>query len=745
MNKCLLAFLLLTTLIVPLHAKEPVSIAIGKSDIDALGGWQLNRKWYAIALQNLVESGAERIFVDIAFPTANIAHPESDEFFITVLCKYPNIFLLAQNFEIGNIDSLKIVGRFALPVHRFFVPFSSSIHIHGDVLRVDAKKQNTFIRILLTEDFPAQELAIPFPRQPFIPDFAFTNAIKGDIDCTGKDVFIYLDYPGVTSYIVNHSLKQQVSTSVLQLYAAGRIRNGAFFTIFPLGALASLFVTTLLPLLLIIKFKKSVLFASISLFLIVILGLSLQIVRIYVGTLWYGFAFIPLAVFTLSFIQIQMKKRVQQGVNIGKEQTAIENEQDEIKAAEIKALQEKLSFYEHLTTQLKPPAHKNLPPYLLLHRDSPLIIILQKAEQIALTDIPVMIYGESGTGKEQIAKFLHERSDRHAKPFIAINCASLNENLIESELFGYEAGAFTGATKRKIGRFEMADEGTLFLDEIVETSLAVQVKLLRVLQEGVFERVGGIESIHVSVRVIAATNQNLEEAIQNGTFREDLYYRLNGYALHIPPLRERKMDIEHLFKAFLYEEAPHFHLSDSIIYWLKMQLWHGNVRELKSATKRAVINARLKNRKFLLPVDFEIQNALPAMIGSDEDLSKKILAALRNDGFRHRSISVVARELGIHRATVTEYLRGWITRFLQASDLDMNHVCEDVANNSNIESLEKFKERIQGYIESIREKIVAGIQEQMTEETIKRSFFKNLPAEFYQDLTQLIQKIKSIN
>lgn len=742
MNKCLLAFLLLTILIVPLHAKEPVSIAIGKSDIDALGGWQLNRKWYAIALQNLVESGAKRIFVDIAFPTANIAHPESDEFFITILCKYPNIFLLAQNSEIGNVDSLKILGRFALPAHRFFVPFSSSIHIHGDMLRIDAKKQNTFIRILLTEDLPAQELAIPFPLQPFTPDFAFTNAVKGDIDCAGKDVFIYIDYPGVTSYIINHSLKQQVSTSALQLYAAGRIREDAFFTFFSTGVLISLFIVTVLPLLLIIKFKKLLLFVSLSLSLIVVLGLSLQIGRIYIGTLWYGFVFIPLAVFTLNFIQLQMKKRVQEGVNIGKEQIAIENEQDEIKAAEIKALQEKLSFYEHLTTQLKPPAHKNLPPYLLLHRDSPLVGILQKAEQIALTDIPVMIYGESGTGKEQIAKFLHERSNRNSKPFIAINCVSLNENLIESELFGYEAGAFTGAAKRKIGRFEMADDGTLFLDEIAETSLAVQVKLLRVLQEGVFERVGGIESIHVSVRVIAATNQNLEEAIQNGIFREDLYYRLNGYALHIPPLRERKMDIEHLFKSFLYDEAPHFHLSDSIIYWLKMQSWPGNVRELKSATKRAVINAGLKNRKFLLPVDFELQNALPAMIGSDEDLSKEILTALRNNGFRHRSISVVARELGIHRATVTEYLRGWIIRFLQASDLDMNRVCKGVANNSNIESLEKFKERIQGYIESIREKITTGIQQQMTEESIKHSFFRNLPADFDEDLRKLIQKIR---
>lgn len=357
-----------------------------------------------------------------------------------------------------------------------------------------------------------------------------------------------------------------------------------------------------------------------------------------------------------------------------------------------------------------------------------------------------MLFGESGTGKERLAKFIHENSSRAAQPFIAVNCASLNENLIESELFGYEAGAFTGALKRKIGRFELADGGTLFLDEIGETTPAFQAKLLRVLQEGSFERVGGIEAVHVAVRLIAATNQNLQEKIQAGRFREDLFYRLNGFSLPLPPLRERGQDVEYLFRAFLHEADPGIQLSAAIISWLSLQKWPGNIRELKAATKRAVINAQLKRRKFLLPEDFELQNAVEAGAPNEkENLAQQILQALRADGLRHRSISVTAKQLNIHRATATEYWRGWVIRSLNTCDFDVPQLCRALAGDAALENQAQFEPRVAQYVASIRSKIEEGLRQNEPENALRYSRFKNLPGEFEPDLLLLIAKIRNEN
>ena len=223
--------------------------------------------------------------------------------------------------------------------------------------------------------------------------------------------------------------------------------------------------------------------------------------------------------------------------------------------------------------------------------------IFKKIGQIAKSDVTVLLRGESGTGKELIARAVYNHSPRADKPFLTVNCAAIPEGLLESELFGHEKGAFTGADTKRIGRFAQCDGGTLFLDEIGDMPLALQAKILRVLQDGSFTRLGSTETLRCNVRIVAATNKNLEEMLEQGEFREDLYYRLNVISLYIPPLRERKGDIKDLVQHFIYIFNKQLNKNikgisgDSIKLFEEYQ-WPGNVRELENVIKRAMVLCR---------------------------------------------------------------------------------------------------------------------------------------------------------
>jgi transcriptional regulator with GAF, ATPase, and Fis domain len=220
--------------------------------------------------------------------------------------------------------------------------------------------------------------------------------------------------------------------------------------------------------------------------------------------------------------------------------------------------------------------------------------VLRQVEQVAATDVTVLILGETGTGKELVARAVHSHSARRDRPLVKVNCSALPAELIESELFGHEKGAFTGAMARQVGRFELADGGTIFLDEVGDLPLGLQAKLLRVLQEGEFERLGSGKTIGVNVRVIAATNRDLEQALHNETFRSDLYYRLNVYPIHMPPLRERKEDIELLAGIFLKEASQRLGrtleaIPKSVLETFQRYDWPGNVRELQNVIERTAV------------------------------------------------------------------------------------------------------------------------------------------------------------
>ncbi len=284
-------------------------------------------------------------------------------------------------------------------------------------------------------------------------------------------------------------------------------------------------------------------------------------------------------------------------------------------------------------------------------------------ERVATKDVPVLISGESGTGKELVARAIHQKSSRSDKPLVAMNCAALPENLVESELFGHEKGAFTGAHCQKKGKFEFADGGTLFLDEIGDMSLSTQAKLLRVLQENTFQRIGGNKTITVDVRVVAATNKDLSEEIRQGTFREDLYYRINVVQIDIPPLRERIEDMPILAEYFLNKYSDFYgkniqKIKDTALERLMKYEFPGNIRELQNLIERAVIMEQGEELSMdfipISPLITEAKNTQDTN-GTLEELEKEYIKRVIHQVNYNKSKA--ARILGIARKTLREKMQ----------------------------------------------------------------------------------------
>ncbi|MGD0016568.1 MAG: sigma-54 dependent transcriptional regulator [Verrucomicrobiia bacterium] len=302
---------------------------------------------------------------------------------------------------------------------------------------------------------------------------------------------------------------------------------------------------------------------------------------------------------------------------------------------------------------LKLPEGRRIPDYVVA-KSRPMQAVLRDASLVASSETRILITGESGAGKEVIADVIHEWSPRSSGPMIKVSCAAIPETLLESELFGHEKGSFTGAYTQRIGRFEEANQGTILLDEIAEMSPSLQAKLLRVLQDGRFQRVGSNKELHTNARVLAATNRDLEKEVENGRFREDLFYRLNVMEIYVPPLRDRKEDIMPLANVFVAQFADRkVRFSPGVAPLLEGYNWPGNVRELRNAIERAVL---LSHGDLILPehlpvrvqeVTTESAQKTAGRATCLEDVERQaILKALREHGFNRTE---AAKTLGISR------------------------------------------------------------------------------------------------
>ncbi|GAB7387742.1 sigma 54-interacting transcriptional regulator [Bacillaceae bacterium] len=357
------------------------------------------------------------------------------------------------------------------------------------------------------------------------------------------------------------------------------------------------------------------------------------------------------------------KKRLERIVIASRDITEITRLRSELQ--QMKKLNEKYRQEIAVLRQQQPKKEKDI-----IYRSECMEELMEQVKRIARVDSTVTIYGESGVGKELIASAIHHYSERANKPLIKINCGAIPNNLLESELFGYEKGAFTGAfTQGKKGFFELAHEGTLFLDEIAELPLNLQVKLLRAIQEREIVRVGGTKTIPVNVRIIAATNKNLEELVQSGRFREDLYYRLHVIPLYVPALRERTEDIEPLVYHFLHSFNEKFatqkHFSEDAIEMMKAYHWPGNVRQLQNVIERAIVvsksdlitanelsqllSDRHAGKKTVAEKPVQVFSIIPLKKAIEMTETQLIELALA----KHKTLTKVAEVLEVSQATIS--------------------------------------------------------------------------------------------
>lgn len=367
----------------------------------------------------------------------------------------------------------------------------------------------------------------------------------------------------------------------------------------------------------------------------------------------------------------------------------------------------------------------------------PMRRVVEFVSKIADSDATVLILGESGTGKEMIARAIHKRSKRQGRPFVAVNCGALSESLLESELFGHEKGAFTGAVKEKQGRFELADGGTIFLDEIGEVSEAFQLKLLRVLQEGEFERVGGTRTVKVNVRVIAATNKDLKQLVKEKRFREDLYYRLNVLTVELPPLRERPEDIPLLIHLFLKKEGGDLRISRNVLDILQNHTWRGNIRELESVIKRAVLLAKAEGRTMITMKHLpdEITSTTKGTIAVED----QILELLREKKFSRSAISETAEELGgLNRGTVAEYFRGQCLKAFVAHTYDLDTTVRYISLSADDSVNERVRKKVVEYLSNIAEAVDRSQPWDSVKPSLKPKT-KNLPQKYHPFVEQVAE------
>ncbi len=641
----------------------------------------------------------------------------------------------------GNTLSLALKGK------ALSIPYDNKGEISPNFTGgISSLKTTSVLRFLKEYDEWKSQPEVAANSHPF-----YNKIILIAIIAEGKSMFVQTPFDNqfpsvgihatVIDNILSGSLLKEASTSLVWILS---LLLGLIATLLFLQKKQSIAIASILVLTILLTFFSYKMFAAYAYVLPISQPLAVLLV-VSIGFIFYKQSLVQSKLFSaenekqLAEQRLQEKESylsaLEQRLQISQQNTT---QQPSVELLlEIKKYKEEIESLKTLVEDYKPTTVQSVAQTetssefqgIIYSPSSKMSEVISFIKKISATDASVLILGESGTGKELVANAIHQASKRSSQPFIAVNCGALTETLLESELFGHEKGAFTGAVKEKAGRFELADNGTIFLDEIAEISEAFQVKLLRILQEGTFERVGGTETKKVNVRVIAATNRDIKSEVTNKRFREDVYYRLNVFTLSLPPLRERKEDIPPLVQKFIKAENPNMEISATVMNLLLQHEWKGNVRELQSIVKHALVLAQSEGRTLLRIKD--LPKEFTANLTMNLDIEEQILESLRSKQFARSAITETASELGgLNRGTVAEYFRGYCFKSFCENNWDINKTIDRITESSDPVVRERVTKKLEEYLTNAIE--LAGKELPLeTTLTVSKPKMKNLPQRYH--------------
>jgi DNA-binding NtrC family response regulator/CHASE2 domain-containing sensor protein len=784
-------------------SSDIILIYIGEEDIQALGGWPITRDYYSYMIHILNQKGIKTIGFDLLFDRPDAGYPEYDTTLAQFICQNNNVilpFVLSDVVQSesgipvadGAIYPTEILKKNAkylgfsnlgeqatVPLAMLFkdtLVSSLGFELARHYLNLsDTRIELDNDRIILFNDqgeverFPLYLSINYLGSERMFQSFRFIDLLQSyqqnpdSLHFKNTLVFVAVVSPGRCS-LRSTPLAAALPASLIHLTVAENLIEGAYIQ--PLSKFAGAF--------LILFLCACALFFPSPKGLLILTAATIPLYALFTFFMFTGFYLLLPLIYPVAaqlsvvvvlllmnwkksqiksdsqrmLLQKQLAAKQKQYEELEEKidslESVLDREQDnvlrnEALVKEIRALEKQIRDLQEYTAVKKPPVFKAFPE--IIHApNSGMNHVLELVGKVASDNIPVLIFGETGTGKEMIARAIHFRGKRRQAPFVAVNCGALPETLLESELFGHEKGSFTGAVGMRRGRFEAAHGGSLFLDEVTETSAAFQVKLLRVLQEGVFERLGGEKSIRVDVRVIAASSRAIVDELKQGNFREDLYYRLNGFPIHLPPLRDRREDIPLLALHFIRKHGYHTvkGFSEEAMTALQNYSWPGNIRELENSVRRCAILVQSENRSLV-----QLQD-LPQELKRDSDvkinylsLEEQILELLRSLKFSHAAISKTAKALGNRdRGTVTEYFRGTCFEYFVTNSFNLSQTIVKIAETKEEAVLKRVEAKVREYLKNIYRACQA---------TDTESLFKGLPKKYHTYLEQAIDYCRTLD
>jgi transcriptional regulator with GAF, ATPase, and Fis domain len=754
-----------------------VIIHFSEEDIARIGPWPIKRNYYALLINQLTSLGVNKIGLEIFLSSRLVTQSVYDNLLMKEIEKSGKVVLSSVAGSIVEKNNLFITDSLSYPSPKLLneelftghINFTKDDHYEIPLsLRQNEIDEKAFSLQLSEMESANKSVIVNFIsswqkiKKYSALEFAElvysqSNELKR---FENKIIIIGISDPQITSAIQT-PFDEQMPGVALHAFALDNIINsrevdGRFYIV-------SAIILLLIILGLIIytgNYDKKII-AKYLIVGIVVLVVSFVLISFFYWKISLSFFIIPLVALIITDISlyfIQGKEELQGALDettalrnlLYSKENELNNLQKEIKESgeESSQLVEKINSLQSDIKKLKGSEDDRAEAeikvsgkvenfYGIVYSSPSIAQVVELIKKAAPTDTTILVTGESGTGKELVAKAIHLLSKRKYNNFISVNCAALQDSLLESELFGHERGAFTGAVADRQGRFELANSGTIFLDEIGETSENFQAKMLRVLQSGEIEKVGSTKAYIVDVRVVAATNKNLSELVKEKNFREDLFYRLNVINIELPPLRERKEDINVLAKTFIESESAEMQISKAALQALNDYSWKGNVRELESVIKRAVIFANSEKRNMVQLNDLPKEIVKEARY-SFEDI---VLESLRGKKFSHSSIVETAKELGnVNRTLISENLRGLALKALVESEFNIKKSVLLISGTEDRDTNERVSSKIQTFLSNIESDLRKTGEKNF--DTLKKQFsskYKNLPVKFHSYLDEVIK------